>query len=64
VNARSGTNAGESVCSRFVASFTGRHEMKGGCVMSASSPDTTEGVLDRYSVRSSPGVCEAVLACR
>jgi len=64
VNARSGTNEGETVCSRFVASFTGRHEMKGGCVMNASSPYTMEGVLDRCSVRSSPGVCEAVLACR
>jgi len=57
LNARADMSEGEAVCSRFVASFTGRHEMKGRRVLSALGPYTTEGVLNRSSVRSSPGVC-------
>ena len=64
LNARVGTSEGEPVCNRLVASFTGRHEAKGRRVMSASGPDTTEDVLNRSSVRSSPGVLKAVLARR
>lgn len=64
MNAHVGTSEGESVCERLVASFTGRHGVLGRRVTNASGPDTTEGVLDRSSARSSPGVREAVLARR
>ena len=64
MNAHGGTSEGEPVCNRLVASFTRRHEAEGRRVNSASGPYTTEDVLDRSSVRSSPGVREAVLARR
>jgi len=64
LNARVGTSEGETVCKRLEASFNGRQEVLGRRVMSASGPDTTEGVLNRSSARSSPGVREAVLASR
>jgi len=64
LNARVGTSEGETVCKRLAATFTGSHGVLGRRVMNASGPDTTEGVLDRSSARSSPGVREAVLARR
>jgi hypothetical protein len=62
VNALTGTIENEMVCSRLAASFTGRYEEIGRHVMSVSGPYTTEGVLDRFCVCSSPGVRKAVLA--
>jgi hypothetical protein len=64
LNARDGTSEGESVCEGLAATFNGSHEVLGRRVNNASGPDTTEGVLDRSSVRSSPGVRKAVLARR
>lgn len=64
MNAHAGTSEGGMVCSCLAASFTGRYEETGRRVMSAPVPYTTEGVLDRFCVRSSPGVRKAVLACR
>jgi len=64
VNAHVGTSEGETVCEILEATFNGSHEELGRRVTNASGPDTTEGVLDRSSVRSSPGVRKAVLARR
>jgi hypothetical protein len=55
VNAHGGTSEGEAVCNRLAASFTGRHEEDALHVLSVQGPHTTEGVLDRVHVGSSPG---------
>ena len=64
VDARGGTIKGETVCRLVVASSKGTPRRAGLVRESVRGPFTTEGVLGRFFVRSSPGVREAALACR
>lgn len=56
LNAHGGTSEGEPVCRFPAGSFNGHLRKIRLVRVSARGPFTTEGVLDRSNVRSSPGV--------